>query len=94
MGPETLVGICLERSPALVAGVLGILKAGGAYVPLDPVYPGKRLAFILEDSGARVLLSRRRLLTELTDHEAAIVCCDADREVIAREPTDDVVAGV
>ena len=94
VGPETLVGICLERSPALVAGVLGILKAGGAYVPLDPVYPGKRLAFILKDSGARVLLSRRRFLADLPDHEASIICCDTDHEVIAQEPTENVVAGV
>ena len=94
VGPETLVAICLERSPALVAGVLGILKAGGAYVPLDPVYPGKRLAFILKDSGARVLLSRRRFLADLPDHEASIICCDTDHEVIAQEPTENVVAGV
>jgi len=65
VGPETPVGICVERSLAMVVGVLGILKAGGAYVPLDPAYPGERLAFILEDalagSGAPVLLTQRHL---------------------------------
>ena len=71
VGPEMLVGICLERSPALVAGVLGILKAGGAYVPLDPAYPGKRLAFVLEDAGASLLLTRRRLVAGLPEHGSA-----------------------
>ncbi len=50
VGPEVLVGICVERSPEMVVGLLGILKAGGAYVPLDPTYPEDRLAFMLEDT--------------------------------------------
>ena len=50
VGPEVLVGLCLERSPEMVVGLLGILKAGGAYVPLDPAYPQERLAFMLEDA--------------------------------------------
>ena len=49
IGPEKLVGICVERSIEMVIGLLGILKAGGAYVPLDPSYPRERLAFMLED---------------------------------------------
>src|SRR4028118_1768190 len=56
VGPETLVGICLERSLEMVVGLLGILKAGGAYVPLDPAYPKERLAFMLEDASVGVLL--------------------------------------
>src|SRR5439155_13046779 len=59
VGPDTLVGICMERSVEMVVGLLGILKAGGAYVPLDPTYPRDRLRFMLEDSGARVLLTAR-----------------------------------
>ena len=54
-----LVGICVERSLEMVVGMLGILKAGGAYVPLDPDYPKERLAFMMEDSQAPVLLTQR-----------------------------------
>ena len=53
VGPETVVGLCVERSPEMVVGLLGILKAGGAYLPLDPDYPRERLAFMLADAGAR-----------------------------------------
>ena len=51
VGPETVVGLCVERSPEMVVGLLGILKAGGAYLPLDPNYPRERLAFMLADAG-------------------------------------------
>ena len=62
VGPDALVGICMERSLEMVVGLLGILKAGGAYVPLDPAYPGERLAYMLEDSAAAVLLTQSHLL--------------------------------
>ncbi len=61
IGPEDLVGICLERSPELIVGILGILKAGAAYLPLDPEYPRERLAFMLRDAGARLVLTREEL---------------------------------
>src|SRR5213079_1151165 len=57
VGPEVIVGLCLERSLDLVVGLLGILKAGGAYLPLDPDYPRERLGFMLADAGARVLIT-------------------------------------
>ena len=60
VGPDVIVGVCLERSLDLVIGLLGILKAGGAYLPLDPDYPPERLAFMLADADAPVLLTRRR----------------------------------
>ena len=60
VGTETLVGISVERSLEMVVGLLGILKAGGAYVPLDPQYPKQRLAFMLEDTQARILLTQER----------------------------------
>lgn len=59
VGPDALVGLCVERSLEMIVGILGILKAGGAYVPLDPGYPIERLAFMLEDTQAAVLLTRR-----------------------------------
>jgi amino acid adenylation domain-containing protein len=56
VGPETLVGVCLERSPRMVVALLAVLKAGGAYVPLDPGYPAERLAYVLADSGATLVI--------------------------------------
>ena len=60
VGPETIVGLCVERSLEMVVGLLGILKAGGAYLPLDPEYPAERLAFMLADAPARVLITQSR----------------------------------
>jgi amino acid adenylation domain-containing protein len=57
VGPETLVGVCLERSVESIVALLGVLKSGGAYLPLDPAYPAERLAFMLEDSGACVVIA-------------------------------------
>jgi amino acid adenylation domain-containing protein/non-ribosomal peptide synthase protein (TIGR01720 family) len=61
VGPETRVGVLFDRSPRLAAAILGVLKAGGAYVPLDPTYPPERMAFMLADAGARVLVTEQRL---------------------------------
>ncbi len=61
VGPDVVVGLCAERSPARVAGMLAVLEAGGAWLPLDPVHPPERLAFLLEDAGARVLLVQEPL---------------------------------
>ena len=64
VGPEKRVGLCVERSLEMMVGLLGILKAGGCYVPLDPAYPKERLAFMLEDSQALVLLTQEKLQSE------------------------------
>ena len=81
VGPEVPVGICVERSPSMVVGLLGILKAGGAYVPLDPTYPQERIAYLLQHSQAPLLLSVERLLGSLppTPTGARVVCLDTDR---------------
>ena len=60
VGPEVLVGICMERSTELIVAILGVLKSGGAYVPLDPAYPEERIAFIIQDTGMAVVLTDRR----------------------------------
>jgi amino acid adenylation domain-containing protein len=87
VGPEVRVGLCLERSEQLLVGILGVLKAGGAYVPLDPAYPAERLAFLLEDSRAPVLITQTSLLPVLPEHEARLVLLDADAgEIAARSP--------
>ena len=65
VGSDVLVGLCLPRCPGMVVGMLGILKAGGAYVPMDPAYPADRLAFMLEDAQAPVLVSNRSLVERL-----------------------------
>ncbi|SFJ64582.1 amino acid adenylation domain-containing protein [Thermoflavimicrobium dichotomicum] len=90
VGPETLVGICMERSLDLVIGLLGILKAGGAYVPLDPAYPRERIAYMLEDSGIRVLLTQASLKASLPLERVQAICLDADRELICEMSTQDV----
>jgi non-ribosomal peptide synthetase component F len=88
VGPEVVVvGLCLERSPAMVIGLLAILKAGGAYLPLDPAYPRERLSFMLKDAGAPVLLTHSALAARLPAAHAHTVRIDADAAVIAAQPT-------
>jgi non-ribosomal peptide synthetase component F len=91
VGPDVLVGICLERCLEMVVGLLGILKAGGAYVPLDPAYPQERLRFMLEDAQLPVLLTQQRLIEHLPDHKAEVVCLDTGWEAIAKESGENLV---
>jgi amino acid adenylation domain-containing protein len=76
VGPGVLVGLCADRSPAMVVGLLAILKAGGTYVPLDPAYPRERLAFVLADTGAQVLLTQQHLKSALPAETARAVDLD------------------
>ncbi|HEX7333474.1 MAG TPA: amino acid adenylation domain-containing protein [Pyrinomonadaceae bacterium] len=94
VGPETLVGICVERSVEMIVGLFGILKAGGAYVPLDPFYPAQRLALMLEDSQALVLLTQQRLNGALGAHDAKVVNIDSDWDVIARNSAGNPLSDV
>jgi amino acid adenylation domain-containing protein len=73
VGPDTLVAICAQRSLEMIVGLLAILKAGGAYVALDPNYPQERLAFMLEDTEASVLLAQRHLASGLPPHDAKVI---------------------
>ena len=77
VGPDVLVGLATERSMDVVLGVLGILKAGGAYVPVDLSYPAQRLAFMLDDCQAPVLVTHSAVLKQLPPTDAAMVCIDA-----------------
>ncbi len=88
------MGICVERSIEAVLGLLGILKAGGAYVPMDPAYPQQRLAFMLEDSRAPVLLTMQRLLHRVPRCAAKTICLDTDWDSIAPESTANPDSGV
>ncbi len=75
-GPEARVGICMERSAEMVVALLAVLRAGAAYVPLDPEYPAERLAYMLADSGAGVLLTQERLRGTLPEFGGVMVVCD------------------
>jgi amino acid adenylation domain-containing protein len=90
---DQLVGICVERSVAMVVGLLGILKAGGAYVPLDPDYPTERIAFLLADAEIPVVLTTEDLRSRLPAH-AKLVCIDSDWKEIATRSTEETAAGV
>ncbi len=94
VGPEVLVGLCVERSLEMIVGLLGILKAGGAYVPLDPSYPTERLNFMLEDAGVPVLLTQERLKAGLLEQQVRIVCLDTDWGVISQKSEKNSVNGV
>ncbi|HKQ74112.1 MAG TPA: MupA/Atu3671 family FMN-dependent luciferase-like monooxygenase [Blastocatellia bacterium] len=87
VGVETIVGICIERSPELMVGLLGILKAGAAYVPLDPSYPAGRLAFILDDTGMKVLVTHKRLTLRWPD---SVVKVDVEDALDAAVEDSDV----
>lgn len=94
VGPEVIVGICMERSIEMVLGLLAILKAGGAYMPIDPDYPKDRTTFMLEDSAAAVLLSQQRLIEHLPHHIVRVIPLDTEWETIAREGKENPVSGV
>jgi len=86
IGPESLAAVFMERSADLLVALLGVLKAGGAYLPLDPGFPRDRLEFMLQDSGARVLITQERLRESLPSFSGSMVVLDTDWETIAAAP--------
>ncbi len=88
---EVRVGILAERSPEMVTGLLAVLEAGGAYLPIDPVYPPDRIAFVLEDGGAPVLMTTDQLLARVPSGGAEIVRLDEieDRGTVGPQSTVD-----
>src|SRR5271165_2570567 len=93
VGPESLVGLCVERSLEMVVALLGILKAGGAYVPLDPDYPADRIKYVLDDSRVKLLLTQDSLRASLPETSAEIVTVEADWSAFQNEPTTSVASG-
>lgn len=91
--PETLVGICIERSLEMLIGLLGILKAGGAYVPLDPEYP-QRLTYMLEDARVLVLLAQQSLKPLLSKLKIPVVCLDTHWNIIYQERKENLISNV
>jgi natural product biosynthesis luciferase-like monooxygenase protein/amino acid adenylation domain-containing protein len=89
VGPDVMVGICIERSIEMVVGLLGILKAGAAYVPLDPMYPQSRLAHMLDDAKPAVVLTQQHLVANLPLHDIRTVCLDTQWAALARYPADN-----
>jgi amino acid adenylation domain-containing protein len=90
VGAESRVGICLRRSLELPVALLAVLKAGGACVPLDPAYPKERLAYMLEDSQASLVLTQPGLLAEVTDLDAEVITLEADWHTLSSESGENV----
>lgn len=93
IGPDSLVGLCVDRSLEMIVGILGVLKAGAGYVPMDPTYPADRLAFMLQDANVFVLLTQSHLLDQLPPHNGPRLSLDTDWDVIAKERKDNLAAG-
>ena len=89
IGPDRLVGICMERSLEMITGLLGILKSGGAYVPLDPALPPERLSYLLADAAPTLLLTQERLKPHLPSSAAEVISVDTDWSRIALEDSDN-----
>nr|WP_168509945.1 non-ribosomal peptide synthetase [Streptomyces sp. S1D4-11]QIY97413.1 amino acid adenylation domain-containing protein [Streptomyces sp. S1D4-11] len=83
---DSLVGLCVERDAGMAAGLLGIMKAGAAYLPLDPGYPRDRLAYMLSDSGALLIVTQESLRERLPETDAILVDLDRDRAELERRP--------
>jgi len=88
VGHEGRVGLCLNRSLDLVVGVLAIMKAGGAYVPLDPTLPRERQAYMIRESGARIILTESTLRDRVPTDNAFVFCVDTEKEEIAAQSTE------
>lgn len=92
--PETLVGLCLERSEQLVVAILAILKAGGAYVPIDSSYPSDRIDFLLQDSGILVLVTQRSVVSQIAACDAEIVVLEDILAQLENQSSESVVVKI
>nr|VFJ74214.1 MAG: amino acid adenylation domain-containing protein/thioester reductase domain-containing protein [Candidatus Kentron sp. FW] len=90
VGKNTLVGLCMERSPDMIAGLLGIMKAGGGYVPLDTSYPHDRLLYMLEHSNIDILLTKKSMEGLFHDSDADLVCLDVcEKNISSQQSTNN-----
>lgn len=94
VGPESKVGVCMNRSPELLIALLGVLKAGGAYVPMEPAYPKARLALMLEDTRAAVLLTQKALLPLMPETAARVLPLEEHQPSIARQSEQNLEGGL
>ena len=94
VGPEVVVGVCLERSVEMVVGLMGVLKAGGAYLPVDPETPVERVGYMLEDAGAGVVVTRGELGERLPSSCGQVVLMDEEWERIEEERGEELESGV
>jgi amino acid adenylation domain-containing protein len=90
---ESVVAICFERSQEMLVSVLGVIKAGAAYAPMDPSHPIDRLAFVLQDSRASILLTQENLSDLFLDQEVKKICLDSDRGTICHEIEENINGG-
>jgi polyketide synthase PksJ len=88
VGPEVLVGICMERSIEMIVSLLGILKAGGTYIPLDPAYPKDRLAYMIEDSQMTLLITQDSIRDMIPEKGIKVICIDTEWSQISRESSE------
>jgi len=91
VGTDDYVGLCVERSLEMFIGIMGILKAGGAYVPIDPNYPMERIRFILEDTGAPILITQEKMLENIPEHGGRNILVDAEWGFIENENFENPV---
>lgn len=89
VGRGVFVGVFFQRSLDMVVGLLGVLKAGGAYVPIDPEYPAERVAFMMHDAGASVVLTQKKLMGQLPSYDGMVVSLDNDWEQLAQESEEN-----
>ncbi|HKR11861.1 MAG TPA: amino acid adenylation domain-containing protein [Pyrinomonadaceae bacterium] len=94
VGPETRVGLLLDRSPEMIVSLLAVLKAGGAYVPLDLNYPAERLSFMIEDTRAAVMICNDESVSKFSNHSTRVVNLDRESHLIAEQSDENPISGV
>ncbi|MEJ2633926.1 MAG: amino acid adenylation domain-containing protein, partial [Calditrichia bacterium] len=94
VGPESIVGLYIDRSMEMIIGILAILKAGGAYLPLDPHYPRQRLEYMIEDSGSTILLTTQELKEIASGYQCKVVCLDLDASKLDSEDDNNPTANI